>query len=509
MKNIYLTLILAIGALGTSAQQLVLKGHVKVLPINDSIEVNTSYDGYHWKKGSIYLKANAAGNFSKILPYKQARFVQLIYGKSTQYMLLTPGRDVQVSIAVDAGSAQFNFTGKGKPENDLLKKLKLEEEANLPFVKELKSKYSYANWSIDSVISIKLPLIKRSLDSIGLLVKKAGLPIAIQGAINTQLKYQYASGLANSLANKLNTRTNRADFNLKYIDAVLTNFTVPQKQELEISAAANYYLDAYMKLKLWKGMYQYRTDKDTIHAAAIFKKDMGVVYADLANDPDRTNEVYLFGTRLKTIVPAYAWEKHLTNLLYRFCMQGQLQTATKMMRFIKNNCEDKQYILVSEKMFAPLKQQRDQYANNLNIKIRADYRTTSTVKDMVAPYKGKVVFVDMWGTWCPYCISDMEFEPALKERLKDKEVVFLYIARDEDEDDEKWRDFIFINNLTGEHIRRNSDQISSVWNEFGIPDNEQAYPRYLIFDKDGKLVEKNAKRPTDKAGLAVQIEKYL
>lgn len=509
MKKALLFTIALMGCLSAMAQQLALKGRVNGAKPGDSIEVNVSSDGFYWKKSSTYLKPGPAGNFRTVLPYNSPRFVQLLYKTATQYVLLSPNRDVTVLIDVTKADPNFSFAGKGKTENDLLKKLKLEDEANLPFVKELKEKNSYAGWSVDSVIRIKLPQIKHSLDSTQKLVQQAVLPPAIKNAISTELTYLYAGGVVNSLGNRLNIRKNRADFNLRFIDAAIAGFTVPSKQQLAVSVSANAYLDTYLKLKLWKAMYQFRSDKDSVHAAQVFKNDMGVAYADLAKDPDRSNEVYLFSTRIKATAPAYAWEKHLTNLLLSFCMQGQLQSAVKLLHFIRANCTDKENIAASEKIFAPLKLSRDKYASNLNIKIRPDYKKAAALKDLLAPYQGKVVFVDMWGTWCPHCIEDMVFEPALKERLKGKDIVFLYIARDEDADDEKWRDFIFINNLTGEHVRRTADQVAPLWNELGVPDTEQAYPHYFIFNKEGKMVENKAKRPSDEAGLYQQITKYL
>lgn len=43
-------------------------------------------------------------------------------------------------------------------------------------------------------------------------------------------------------------------------------------------------------------------------------------------------------------------------------------------------------------------------------------------------YKGRVVYVDFWGTWCVPCIEDIPKAKKLKEALKGEEVVFLYLA---------------------------------------------------------------------------------
>jgi thiol-disulfide isomerase/thioredoxin len=289
----------------------------------------------------------------------------------------------------------------------------------------------------------------------------------------------------------------------------LTDFTIPAKDALYTSVTANTYLDNYFRFKLWKAMYIYNTTQNKKLADSLFKNETGVTFTALETDPDRNNESYLFSTRLSGLLPRYAWEKHLTNLLFNWCMSGQLQSAAKLLHFIKVNCRDSQYLAASEKMFAPLKKARDRYASNLNIKIRPDYRNISSLKALLAPYKSKIVFIDMWGTWCPHCIEDMVFEPALKDRLKGKDIVFLYIASEEDEDDEVWRDFIFINNLTGEHVRRTADQITPLWNELGIADSDQAYPHYFIFDRSGHVLVRNAKRPGEGDALYLQLETAL
>jgi thiol-disulfide isomerase/thioredoxin len=190
-------------------------------------------------------------------------------------------------------------------------------------------------------------------------------------------------------------------------------------------------------------------------------------------------------------------------------MSGQLQTAAKLLDFIRANSTDSQYLTASEKVFAPVRKARDQYASNINIKLRPDYHSISSLKALLAPYKGKIVFIDMWGTWCPHCTEDMVFEPALKDRLKGKDIVFLYIARDEDKDDEVWRDFIFVNNLTGEHVRRTADQMAPLWNELGVADSDQGYPHYFIFDRSGNEMVSNAKRPRDGDALFLQLETAL
>ena len=47
---------------------------------------------------------------------------------------------------------------------------------------------------------------------------------------------------------------------------------------------------------------------------------------------------------------------------------------------------------------------------------------------ILANYKGKVVLVDFWATWCGPCMAAMKEMKPLKDEIKGKDVVFLYLT---------------------------------------------------------------------------------
>jgi thiol-disulfide isomerase/thioredoxin len=55
-------------------------------------------------------------------------------------------------------------------------------------------------------------------------------------------------------------------------------------------------------------------------------------------------------------------------------------------------------------------------------------------------FKGKVVFVNFWATWCPPCIAEMPDINELYSELRDDDIVFILISLDDDF--QKAKDFV-------------------------------------------------------------------
>ena len=140
-----------------------------------------------------------------------------------------------------------------------------------------------------------------------------------------------------------------------------------------------------------------------------------------------------------------------------------------------------------------------------------NFEKISSIYDVINRLKGKVVYLDVWGTWCGPCKEELKYTPELKVRFKDKDVAFVYLDLDEDNLDSQWRAFIITNNMEGLHLRKSRQTIVPFWKELlaNSEDKEEYYPQYFIFDKEGKLVVSKAKRPSEKEELYTQIEQFL
>lgn len=128
-----------------------------------------------------------------------------------------------------------------------------------------------------------------------------------------------------------------------------------------------------------------------------------------------------------------------------------------------------------------------------------------TLDQIVAENKGKVILVDYWASWCKPCRKEMPDVHKLHEYFKGKDVVFVYLSMDIETD--KWEEAAKKEGITNEQYSYMSTGFSRT--ELSKSLKVQAIPRYVIFDKNGALVNPEAARPSEGKKLRNEIEKYL
>ena len=103
-------------------------------------------------------------------------------------------------------------------------------------------------------------------------------------------------------------------------------------------------------------------------------------------------------------------------------------------------------------------------------------------------FKGKYVYIDMWATWCAPCKRELPFLKKLEERFAGKDIVFLGLSIDYDKT--KWEERVKSGELAGVqlHIGPQSS-FKRAYNIDGIP-------RFILLDKEGKIINNNMSRPS-------------
>ena len=94
-------------------------------------------------------------------------------------------------------------------------------------------------------------------------------------------------------------------------------------------------------------------------------------------------------------------------------------------------------------------------------------------------YKGKVVFIDIWATWCAPCLKGHKAIQPIKEELKDKGIVFVYLTSPVSPLS-TWESMI--PEISGENYYLTEAQMSHILNHY----KSTGYPTYAIYDKNGR-----------------------
>jgi thiol-disulfide isomerase/thioredoxin len=124
----------------------------------------------------------------------------------------------------------------------------------------------------------------------------------------------------------------------------------------------------------------------------------------------------------------------------------------------------------------------------------------------LADFKGKVVYLDFWASWCGPCLAEVPAGAELKQKFAGRDVVFLYISIDRNPDD--WRKALAKHPLSGPasvHLLDQGPYKSSAGKAY----QADAIPSYWLIGRDGLIRLAHAPRPSDGSATVAAIEQAL
>lgn len=141
----------------------------------------------------------------------------------------------------------------------------------------------------------------------------------------------------------------------------------------------------------------------------------------------------------------------------------------------------------------------------------------SSLDELFSKFKGNIIYVDFWASWCKPCLDELKKQPELESYFKSNNIIRLYIAIEQLETDptlklmsmEKWKNQVEKHSLYGYNYY---SQLRSPF--FGgitekIMKGKISLPRFAIIDKNGIIVDRDAKSPSDFEKLIKQLSKYI
>ena len=107
----------------------------------------------------------------------------------------------------------------------------------------------------------------------------------------------------------------------------------------------------------------------------------------------------------------------------------------------------------------------------------------------LASFKGTLIYVDVWATWCGPCKAEIPYLQKLEEEYQENcTITFLSVSVDTDKD--AWLKMVKEKELGGTQLWADGwSEITKSYAIFGIP-------RFMLFSAEGNVISTNAPRPS-------------
>lgn len=113
-----------------------------------------------------------------------------------------------------------------------------------------------------------------------------------------------------------------------------------------------------------------------------------------------------------------------------------------------------------------------------------DVAPENILQTILARYKGKVVLIDIWATWCGPCKAGHQIMKPWKQELKGKNIQFVYITSPSSPL-KTWQEMI--KDIDGDHYYLTKEQYQYILSKY----ESQGIPTYAIYDAQGNQTFKN------------------
>lgn len=379
------------------------------------------------------LILDSAGCFDTILTIKEPAYFNI--SRNTLY--LTPGDDLTMKITPKNKEAEFS--GKGAEVNNYMKyRLFPKGGSFLEAGRYIKKDFNATKTTIDSLAAIRfneLDTLKNASETF----KKLERARITGDIINSYISYASYSGMFSEVKTEEEFNNKFKEFAQSIISEVNPLFKeIAPEEFLDVAVVRD--VMSYSSDSAYTAWFEGITIPE--RAKELFKceEEVGKLRGEASKEV--INEVNGFVRTIK-------------NEDFAFELNNKINQVSKLL----------------PGQLAPDIQMEDV---NGNLKRLSDF-------------KGKIIYVDLWATWCGPCIQESPAFEALSKKYTDKDIIFLPISTDTE--GIKWHEYLNAHHKELTQYHSQDKALKTEWGIFYIP-------RFILIDKEFNIINAYAPRPS-------------
>lgn len=440
-KIILLTILLFVNSIFSQSNTIRIKGNVINYEHNVLPMINYTTQNIEFTKNQHDLKLDSNNSFNYTFKADKPAYYKIY----RNYLYLSPGDNLEITIDANNRKAA-TFKGKGAEANLYLN--------NLPYPKggSFWGDISYVNgkFAQEKIKKFTYKNVLHLYDSILEQRQKA-----IESLKNTSKTFK---------------EIEKRRLNFEYINSLQSVFYVymynddmsENEKKLKTNEALHYY-KPFIKNKL-----RDYNDINNLQLEVFYD----VLYQ--LNSPVFVNEYNLSGlnNELKEYLLA---DKIINELQSNYTSDFEIKNKKDIAQIQKT----KYFSILTDKLKKYDKIKTGKPAIDLHFSNLADQKIA------LSKYKGKLIIVDLWATWCGPCIKEKPIFEKLTEKYKNEKVVFLSVSIDKKS---VWKKHFLNKKTKGIELHINRTDLSDYQVE-GIP-------RFFVIDKNFKIIDVYAPEPS-------------